>query len=392
MMSDSNTRFLLYLKNLGNQTPYRVAHLHVSQLPTAKKTRDNLSRALAVFSNLKHKNSEGEIFLLTNMDILFVTTIVQKPILAAACDQIENIFVSNLGVSFTNVHGGEREFYTLFEIPYEYAKLLAWAENMAEQPKIESHSDGDNKTSQFNVALLTRIKEGIHKTNISAMLFNQPVYRIGLDGADPTIEFHEMYISVSVLEDFFCPGMSLTSHHWLFNDLTEDLDTVVLSQLANPSERAERPLSLNVNLSSLASNAFIKFDAQLPAEQRQGVILEINKTDIFENMRLYAELRPFLRERGYRILLDGLSLLNVAAIDFDGLDCDFAKIFWSVVEAPAITEEQLEHIASKMRESDKTFVLAHCDAPESLHLAKTLGLHLVQGRLVDHMVKRNIPL
>ena len=99
-----------------------------------------------------------------------------------------------------------------------------------------------------------------------------------------------------------------------------------------------------------------------------------------------------LNVAGYRILLDGLSFLNVDAIDFNGIECDFAKVFWSS-EAAALSEEQLGRITAKMSGSDKPrFILARCDAAESVRYAKTIGLQLVQGRLVDHMVKRGIPL
>jgi c-di-GMP-related signal transduction protein len=108
-------------------------------------------------------------------------------------------------------------------------------------------------------------------------------------------------------------------------------------------------------------------------------------------MRLFRELVPFLRERGYRILLDGLSFYNVAAIDFEGIDCDFAKIFWSG-EAGTLSEDTAEKILSKVRKSEKPlFLLGRCDTAESIRFAKMAGIHLVQGRLIDHMVKKHIP-
>jgi len=390
-MSDPNTRFLVYLKKIGEKPAgYRAVHLHISQLPAAKKTRDNLSRAIGLLSDLKAKYHDGEIFLMKNVDIVFITKEISKPILAAACDAVEQTFVGKMGVTFTNVHGGERESYTLFDLANDYGKLRDWAEDTAGVS--QTGGGAPEIKGEIDLALLSKIKEEVQKIDITPMLFNQPVYYIADEGRVQST-FHEMYISVQVLEDMFCPGLSLTSRRWLFADLTEDLDTVVLRLLADPEQRAHhKGMSINVNLSSLASAKFVKFDAELPAERRQGVILEINKTDIFENMRMFRELAPFLRERGYRILLDGLSFANVEAIDFDGIECDFAKVFWSG-EAAAMSEASLARVTAKMtRPSKPRFILARCDAAESIRFAKTIGLKLVQGRLVDHMVKRNIPL
>ncbi|HVI49700.1 MAG TPA: hypothetical protein VM661_00660 [Candidatus Sulfotelmatobacter sp.] len=395
-MADPNVKFLVHLKKLGeNPEAYRVAHLHVSQLPAAKKSRDNLSRAISTFSDLRNRYKEGEVFLMKNLDIVFITADISKPVLAATCEQVEQGFVGQTGVAFTNVHGGEAEFFTLFDLSHDYAAFLAWAEDAAGAAQAAHSASADAGAEPKGVVdlpLLGRIKEELQKIDITPMLFNQPAYHIGENGKIIPL-FNEMYISVQVLEDMFCPGLSLTSSKWLFNDLTEDMDQVVLRLLGDPVERGGRKrMSLNVNLTSLASDSFLKFDAELPTEHRQGVVLEINKTDYFEHSVLFAEVAPFLRGRGYRLLLDGLSLPNILGLDFEGLDFDFAKIFWSQNDCDALTEKQLARITAKVKGQQKPlFILARCDSADAIRFAKSLGLRLMQGRLVDHMVKKNIP-
>ncbi len=125
---------------------------------------------------------------------------------------------------------------------------------------------------------------------------------------------------------------------------------------------------------------------------RQNIILEINKTDVFENMKLYRDITPQLRERGYKILLDGLSFFNIAAIDFHGIDCDYAKLFWSS-ELRDLGSDVMANIVGKVKGSERPlWVLARCDTAESLRFARFCGIKMVQGRLADHMVKKNIPL
>ncbi|MDR3437493.1 EAL domain-containing protein [Telmatospirillum sp.] len=391
-MTDPNARFLVHLKTLAEQPAgYRAVHLHVSPLPAAKKSRDNLSRAIRLLADVKTKYKDGEIFLMKNLDIIFLTKEIGKPVLAATGDAIQHVFLGQMSPTFTNVHGGENEFFTLFDLSRDYAKLHAWAEDAAGVARAARPDELADAKGVIDVAVLARIKEEIHRIDIAPMLFNQPVYSIG-EQHKPVVMFHEIYMSIAILEDKFCPGQSLTSRKGLFTDLTEELDIVVLRILAEPADRGiRRKMSINVNIATLASPTFVKFDAELPPDARQGVVLEINKTDVFENMRLYRELVPFLRERGYRILLDGLSFYNVAAIDFAGIDCDFAKIFWSG-EASSLSEDVANRIYAKLREREMpTFLLGRCDTAESIRFAKAAGIHLVQGRLVDHMVKKNIP-
>lgn len=391
-MADQNARFLVYLKGIGHQPAgYRAAHIHVSQMIAAKKTRDNLSRAIGVLADVKTKYKDGEIFLMKNLDIVFVTKEIGKPVLAAACEAVQQVFLGQMNASFTNVHGGENEFFTLFDLSIDYPDLLDWAETVAGVAKATKDGTQAPK-AMIDVAMLAKIKEELHKIDITPMLFNQPVYFIG-DRTKPVILFHETYMSIQMLEERFCPGQSLTARKGLFTDLTEELDIVVLRILTDPVERgSRRRISINVNLSTLASPTFVGFDAELPAEARQGVVIEINKTDVFENMRLYRELLPFLRGRGYRILLDGLSFYNLAAIDLDGIDCDFAKIFWSD-EAEGMDEPTSRSVFAKLegRGDNPRFLMGRCDTAESIRFAKAAGILLVQGRLVDHMVKRHIP-
>ncbi len=391
-MADQNARFLVHLKGIGQQPAgYRAAHLHVSQIPAAKRSRDNLSRAISLLADVKNRYKDGEIFLMKNVDIVFVTREIGKPVLAAACEAVQQVFLGQMNASFTNVHGGENAFFTLFDLTTDYPALLAWAEAAAGVATAAKGNDQAVPKTMIDVGVLARIKEDIHKIDITPMLFNQPVYCIDGKGK-AAVMFHEMYMSIQVLEEKFCPGQSLTARKGLFTDLTEELDIVVLRILANPVERGNRRrMSINVNIATLASPTFVTFDAELPPEARQGVVLEVNKTDVFENMRLYRELVPFLRNRGYRVLLDGLSFYNIAAIDFDGIDCDFVKIFWSG-EAGALTDDVARRILSKIRGSENPrFLMGHCDTAESIRFAKSAGIRLVQGRLIDHMVKRNIP-
>jgi EAL domain-containing protein (putative c-di-GMP-specific phosphodiesterase class I) len=391
-MADQNARLLVFLKKLEDASAgFLAAHIHVSQIQTAKKTRENLSRAIKILSELKTRYKTSEIFLMKNVDIVFISKDISEAVLCAACGAIQQVFLGSVGVEFTNVHGDDGEFFTLFDLSYKLSEFVAWAESVAGVAAVQPGNGQLVPKEAIDLAMLSRIREEIQKIDISPMLFNQPVYAIG-DEKKPSIVFHETYISVQVLEETLCPGLSLTARRWLFTDLTEELDTVVLRTLSTNEERtARRRISINVNLSSLASAKFVRFDSELPVDARHNIILEINKTDVFENMRLYREIVPFLRDRGFRILLDGLSFLNVAAIDFDGIECDFAKVFWST-ELSSLHQEVCARLVAKMSNRDKPrFLLARCDSANSLRFARSAGIRLVQGRLADHMVKRGIP-
>jgi len=399
-MADQNARFLAHLKKLGDQASgYLAAHFHISELPPARKTRDTLSAALSQLASLKFRFKEIEIFLLRNADIVAVTHEMPRHVLASTCASIQEVFLGRMGVTFTNPHGGLGEFYTIFDLgaPADYRKLVAWAESAAGVAEASAPAAGgppanpNEPKQEVDSATLTRIKVGLGRTDISPMLLAQPAYSI----AEPdkvTVIFRENYISVKVLETTFCPGQSLTRNRWLFNDLTGDLDAAVLRLLANPEERASRKrFSINLNLSTVASDRFAKFDADLKPEQRQNIIIAINKTDVIASPRLWIKFVPRLRDRGYKVLLDSLHYEAVEFLDIDAIACDYAKMFWSG-DIMRLDPNRFAKLQRRVgNRTSPQFVLARCDTAEGLRFARGAGITILQGRLIDNMVKKGIP-
>jgi EAL domain-containing protein (putative c-di-GMP-specific phosphodiesterase class I) len=400
-MADQNARFLAHLKRLGDQPAgYLAVHFHVSELPAPKKSRDNLTVAIRQFAAMKNRYKETELFLLRNLDIVVTTRDIPRHNFAAECAAVQEVFLGKMGVSFANAYGALGEFYTIFDLgtPAEYNKLLKWTESAAGVSEAAAPSAGGPPANpaepkkEVDSATLARIKDGLQRTDISPMLLAQAAYSIG-EPDKVSVLFRENYIAVKVLENTFCPGQSLTSNRWLFNDLTEDLDAAVLRLLANPEERAtRRKFSINLNLSTVASDKFAKFDSELTPDQRQNIIIEINKTDMFESPRHWVKHVPSLRDKGYKVLLDSLHYEAVEFIDFNAISCDYAKMFWSG-DIMKLSADRFAKLQDRVgRRSMPQFVLARCDTAEGLRFARSAGIHVVQGRLVDNMVKKNIPI
>ncbi|HEY1721132.1 MAG TPA: EAL domain-containing protein [Magnetospirillaceae bacterium] len=400
-MADQNARFLAHLKRLGESPNGCLAvHFHTSELPAAKKSRDNLSAAIRQFAAMKSRYKDTELFLLRNLDIIVTTKDIPRHNLAMECVNVQEVFLGKMGVSFTNTYGALGEFYTLFDLGNraDYNKLLNWAEAAAGVAAAGAPTGGAPPGAPIEIkkeadsTILARIKEGLQRTDISPMLLAQAAYHLG-DSDKVAVMFRENYIAVKVLENTFCPGYTLTSNRWLFNDLTGDLDAAVLRLLSNAEERTtRRKFSINLNLSTVASERFAKFDNELTPEQRQNVIIEVNKTDMFESPRLWIKHVPALRDKGYKVLLDSLHYEAVEFIDFNAISCDYAKMFWSG-DIMKMNADRFAKLQDRVgRRSMPQFVLARCDTAEGLRFARAAGIHIVQGRLIDNMVKKNIPI
>src|SRR3954453_3889088 len=122
--------------------------------------------------------------------------------------------------------------------------------------------------------------------------------------AESIHEYFEIYISVKTLEDRLSPEFDLTANRWLFNYFTSSLDHAVLKTLNHGIDFIRgHKIGLNLNLSTIMSSAFVKFDERLTIELRGNVILEINKVDLVENIDTYHEVVEFAKTRGYSICM-----------------------------------------------------------------------------------------
>ncbi len=161
------------------------------------------------------------------------------------------------------------------------------------------------------------------------MIRRQPVCAIIPNDAPKAI-YREVYVSIPDLRDAVMPKRDIASDRWLFQYLTQTLDRRVLTMLRRGDDSAlAHSYSLNLNISTLLSPEFQAFDQSLRPGTRGSIIIEVEKVDIFNDIGAYIFARDYVRERGYRICLDGVTALTLPFIDRDRLGIDLVKVFWS---------------------------------------------------------------
>ena len=110
----------------------------------------------------------------------------------------------------------------------------------------------------------------------------------------------------------------------------------------------------------------------------------MQKIDIFGDMGAYMFARDFMRERGYRICLDGLNHLTLQFIDRERLGLDLLKLIWTPDMADDMsgnrTAELKEHVDRCGR---ARIILTRCDSDEAVRFGQSLGITMFQGRYID---------
>jgi len=104
-------------------------------------------------------------------------------------------------------------------------------------------------------------------------------------------------------------------------------------------------------------------------------------------MGAYMFARDFMRERGYRICLDGLNHLTLQFIDRDRLGLDLLKLIWTPDMADDVTGTRATELKEHVDRCGRArIILSRCDSDEAVRFGQSLGITMYQGRYVDRLL------
>ena len=246
---------------------------------------------------------------------------------------------------------------------------------------------GDLALDPFSLA---KVNDALNRTRIEDMIQQQPAVIIGGDGTE-RILFQENYLSIAELQRRIAPGYNLISNQWLFQHLTQTVDRRVLATLGRDDYGTlSEAISINLNISTVLSKHFQRFD-EVVAEFTGNVVIELQQIDIFSDLDNYFYARNWLKDRGYRVLLDGLNPKSLYYFDPGLLEADYYKVGWGLQFTETESQEEHDNIGEAINKigADR-FIVARAESEESVRWALTFGIRRFQGYFIDELVQRQM--
>ena len=238
----------------------------------------------------------------------------------------------------------------------------------------------------IDAEVLDRLENGLAQADLSNHVRWQRVCAIVGD-APPRPVFTEIYVSIPELRETIAPRIDLTVNRWLFQHFTETLDRRVLSYLNREGVRTSKDgFSINLNVQTILSETFLRFEQVLAAGTHGTVVLELRLEDVFADLDAYVFARDYVRQRGYRLCIDALDADTLMLVDRARLGADLVKLFWAQDLPARMSTGEGAALAQRLRagEGSRT-VLARCDSPQAVTLGQDLGITMFQGRHVDDL-------
>jgi hypothetical protein len=385
-----------YMQRLGRNIDGRMAvHIHLSRLRPQNRQDHHIRIAAATFEGMV-QNYEGQIFTLSNCDLFFICKDAAIEDIDAAIMKVRYLF-SEDPLSQGDDEEDLARFCTWYNVTTQHEDLLDLVKQMHRERERKNRlavtqDRSDVRTRSGKKALdpeqLGKLESFLIRADLSNLMRRQPVCAITPTNPNPQPVFRELYISIADLQQTVLPEFDLASNLWLFQHLTQTLDSRMLSMLIrNDDTSIASSFSINLNVQTILSPPFLNFDSSLKAVARGTVVIELQAIDIFGEMGAYMFARDFMRERGYRICLDGLNHLTLQFIDRDRLGLDLLKLIWTPDMADDVTGTRATELKEHVDRCGRArIILSRCDSDEAVRFGQSLGITMYQGRYVDRLL------
>ena len=309
---------------------HRAVHIHLSRLKPFHRRDYHIRVATNTFESYV-KLFVGRIFVLSNNDLLFIWKDKTISDVEPGVETLRYLFRDD---PVAQDESEETGFCTWYNLNTEFQEFLLLCRYMSESAQKQQRRDmaGEQKfqLQPINADNLAQLEETIHTADLSAHIRQQPVCVLSKNnGGELHPVFDEFFVSIAELRDAVMPNIDLASNKWLFQHMTEVLDKRMLNYLCKRTFKTHASsFSINLNLATLTSREFERFDEIVRKGWPGNVILEFNQVDLFSNLETYLRLRDEFHERGYRILIDNLTVESLSFVDRTSLKADFIKIAW----------------------------------------------------------------
>lgn len=388
-----------YLNRLGQSREDRIGlHVHLSRLKPHNRKEHHTRVAAATFDSLIQAY-EGQSFILSNSDIFLTCKGAPPAEIDTTIAKVRFLFSDDpLGQGDTE--DDIARFCTRFRLEDEYEAMVKSVQNMHRERERRMRQDATLGVPEtvfkkpgrklIDADQLDRLEAFLARADLSNLMRRQSIVAIPPGGQAQTI-FQELYISIPDLQQTVTPDVDLTSNVWLFQRLTRVLDNRMLAMLMrNDDSSIASSFSINLNVLTVLTPAFLRFDSSLKALARGTMAVELQLIDIYSDLTAFFFVRDFLRERGYRVCLDGLTHLTLQFVDREQLGFDLLKMVWMPEMADDLTGKRQDELKAQInRASRARIILCRCDSEEAIRFGHSLGINMFQGRFVEKMMSKD---
>ncbi|MEJ0045040.1 MAG: hypothetical protein WDN04_01970, partial [Rhodospirillales bacterium] len=342
----------------------RAVLLHTDLLPPSLAKAHHVRLARSALDSLAQAD-RAQQFELSRGRLAIVWRNRDGPELALAMGAIDHL-LADLPAEQAVAPG---QLVSLFDLPEQAPWLL---DELIERPA--ALPDGTLEPTRVpDAAMMARLEQALMQADISRFMRWRPVLHV--TGPSPTPAWEERYVAARDVAASLCPGYRIKADPWLFHRLTRSFDRRMLALNSFSQAWAPTgPFALHLNVASILSPEFLRFDAALPGTLRGGVTLNLLAADILADPASFTFARNFARTRGYRLLLRAACPALLAVLDLAAAELDYVQV--AITPTLKAEPDRLRELLPRATMA----VLTGLDPDSGPNWARTNGFSLVRGR------------
>ncbi|WP_191909218.1 EAL domain-containing protein [Hypericibacter adhaerens] len=368
----------------------RAIIVHLSELRPYNRREHHFRIAASCFDKLSKKH-ESALFRLASGDHVFITKGATIEEIEEPVTRLRYLFSLDPLLSMAGTQ--EDKFCTWFNLETDWAELKKAAETALTQRRAEATQRPKPKpqAEPLDPRRLGQIEQTIATADLSPLVRRQPIC-LAIENRQIEPLLLEIFVSIGELGRAVMPGVDIAADRWLFQHLTRLLDQRVLSLLKSKGEiDPKRGFSLNLNVATVLSPEFQEFDRVVGAERASAAVIELQQIDIYADPGSYMFAREWLKERGYKICVDGVKPLLMPLVDRERLGVDLVKLEWT----PDLSTNLDNKVAHDVQEAIERIgrdrvILSRCENEACLELGQKLGITMYQGHHFDALMRARV--
>lgn len=288
---------------------------------------------------------------------------------------------------------GAIRIYDLEAEPQEFAKACKSIHESSRQTLPEDTASSAPRTGNqvpLDAHSLDRVDRALRYCDISSLVQRQSICSLPSD-EPPQPVFTEHFVSMDVLRQLIAPDLDLMAEPDLFRSLMRTIDRRLFRVLLEDHKTVfARPASFNLAVATLTTQEFLNFAEEVLDQSTRNLVIELDIRDVLANLDDFVGAQPFLRERGCKVLLQGLGINHLRSVDIRTLKADLFKFTWR----PGFMNSRYDRdiITFKVRElGPERCMLSHCDSDAAIAFGRNTGMHAFQGHHIDRYLRDKEP-
>ncbi len=236
----------------------------------------------------------------------------------------------------------------------------------------------------LSARVLSHLEDAVEELDVGRYLRSQTVYQAGADGSWQPF-YCEYFTGMDELHRENFPKVQMLGRRRMFHEFCQCLDEKMLNGLGvHRAEAApDGAIGINLGVKSVSGPLLSNLGRATARVARSAVVVELDVLLLLEDIAASRRATGMLRDQGYRIAIDGVTLDLLGYVSPERFDADFFKVHVAHDRLGSLSAP--ESLGALRRLGRERVIFSRCDHEMSVTVGRAIGCDKFQGRLIDRL-------